>query len=138
VRLYVTLPARDEAPYVTRRDAIVGWRPDHLCPRVQVAKLTIIGRDGRTRTVEGVVRRSVLDNVLDAGFDELLAICGGTASCGTCHVYVEAGPALSPASELEIDMLESSDHRTDRSRLACQLRFDETLDGLTVRIAPED
>jgi 2Fe-2S ferredoxin len=103
-----------------------------------VAKLTIIGRDGRTLTLDGMVRRSVMDNILDAGFDELQAICGGGCACGTCHVYVEAGPALSPARADEIDMLKGSDHRTDRSRLACQLRFDETLDGLTVRIAPED
>jgi 2Fe-2S ferredoxin len=41
-------------------------------------------------------------------------------------------------SEDENDLLDSSDHRDDRSRLSCQLQMTEGLDGLTVTIAPED
>ena len=103
-----------------------------------MANLTVIGRDGRSETIEGESGRSVMEILRDTGFDEVLALCGGNCSCATCHVYVEAGPALPVASEDENDLLDSSDHRTERSRLSCQIQFDEALNGLTVRIAPED
>lgn len=100
--------------------------------------LTIISRSDEAVTAEGVVGRSVMEIIRGAGFDELLAICGGNCSCATCHVYVESETTLPPPSEDEQDLLEASSHRTDQSRLSCQIRFDETLDGLRVRIAPED
>jgi 2Fe-2S ferredoxin len=58
----------------------------------------------------------------------------------TCHVYVEPGfdDRLRPKSEDEDDLLDSSDQKTDRSRLSCQLQVVPELDGLRVRIAPED
>jgi len=103
-----------------------------------MAKLTIIGRYGRTEAVDDPGGRSVMEIIRATGFDEVLALCGGNCSCATCHVYIEAGAASPPIGEDENDLLDASDHRTDRSRLSCQIRFDETQDGLTVRIAPED
>lgn len=103
-----------------------------------MAILTVIGRDGRTETIEGSSGRSVMEIIRDAGFDEVLALCGGNCSCATCHVYVEAGPTPPIVSEDENDLLDSSDHRTERSRLSCQIQFAEALGGLIVRIAPED
>jgi 2Fe-2S ferredoxin len=103
-----------------------------------MATLTIIGRDGRSQTIDGEQGRSVMEIIRDAGFDEVLAICGGSCSCATCHVYVTGGPLPAPMREEESDLLESSNHRTERSRLSCQIRFDERLSGLTVQIAPED
>ena len=103
-----------------------------------MATLTIIGRDGRTETVVGTNGKSAMKIIHAAGFYEVLALCGGNCSCATCHVYVEAGTALPSIGGDERDLLEASDHRTDRSRLACQIRFDETQDGLVIRIAPED
>ncbi len=87
-----------------------------------------------------VVGLSVMEVIRDAGFDELLALCGGSCSCATCHVYVDAEHAdrLLPPSADEEDLLDSSAFRTDRSRLSCQIRFGEELDGLRVTIAPED
>jgi ferredoxin, 2Fe-2S len=103
-----------------------------------LASLTIIDRDGQEKTVNGIAGRSVMENLRLAGFDEILAICGGNCACGTCHVYIEAGPPLPPASEDETDLLDCSVHCTDRSRLSCQIPFDDGLDGLVVRIAPEE
>jgi 2Fe-2S ferredoxin len=103
-----------------------------------MATLTIIGRDGRRVTVEGEIGRSVMEIVREAGFGEVLAICGGNCSCATCHVYVTDGPQPEPMGADESDLLESSAHRAETSRLSCQIRFDERLNGLTVRIAPED
>lgn len=74
------------------------------------------------------------------GVDELLALCGGCCSCATCHVYVSERDLhkLSPMEVNENDLLESSSHRTPQSRLSCQIRLNDTLDGMTIRIAPED
>jgi 2Fe-2S ferredoxin len=105
-----------------------------------MANLTIIGRDGSEKTIEGKAGWSVMENIRDAGFDELLALCGGCCSCATCHVHVEEQwlPALAPMGEDENDLLDTSDHRLPNSRLSCQIEFAAALDGLRVRIAPED
>lgn len=103
-------------------------------------KLTVIDREGAERSVEGESGLSIMEVIRDHGFDELLALCGGCCSCATCHVYVDPAyeSALPPMSEDENDLLDSSGHRQPASRLSCQIPFGETLDGLTVRIAPED
>ena len=81
-----------------------------------------------------------MENIRDAGFDELLALCGGCMSCATCHVFVDDAylDRLPTISEDENDLLESTDHRQDNSRLSCQLQMTAALDGLQVTIAPED
>ena len=103
-------------------------------------KLIVLTRDGTERTVEGEAGLSVMEIIREEGFDELLALCGGCCSCATCHVHVDPEwlSALPPMSEDENDLLDSSDHRTARSRLSCQLPFEPALDGLRVQIAPED
>lgn len=103
-------------------------------------KLVVVTRDGNERTVDGDVGLSVMEVIRENGFDELLALCGGCCSCATCHVHVDEDwtGKLSGMSEDENDLLESSDHRIDRSRLSCQIPFTQDLDGLRVTIAPED
>lgn len=103
-------------------------------------KLIVVNRAGEEQAVEGDNGLSVMEVIRDNGFDELLALCGGCCSCATCHVYVDAdfAGALPAMSEDENDLLDSSDHRTDASRLSCQLTLTDALDGLRVTIAPED
>jgi 2Fe-2S ferredoxin len=105
-----------------------------------MAKLNILTRGGDERIVEGRIGWSVMENIRDNGFDELLALCGGCCSCATCHVHVDEAwvDALPPMGADEDDLLDSSDHRRPNSRLSCQIPYSEALDGLTVRIAPED
>jgi 2Fe-2S ferredoxin len=102
--------------------------------------ITIIARDGSEREVEAQAGISIMEIAREAGLDELMALCGGCCSCATCHIYVEQGPleALPDISSDEDDLLDSSDHRTDISRLACQILYSDALHGLRVRIAPED
>lgn len=100
-------------------------------------KLIVTNRDGETSEItvdEGI---TVMEAVRDNGFDELLALCGGCCSCATCHCYIEGGD-LPEMSEDEDDLLESSDHRKENSRLSCQIPVTDELDGLKVTIAPED
>lgn len=103
-------------------------------------ELVVITRNGAATTIRGEAGVSVMESIRGAGFDELLALCGGCVSCATCHVYVDPAFAglLPQASEDENDLLDSSSCRTHASRLACQIPFSEALDGLTVTIAPED
>lgn len=103
-------------------------------------RLVVVTRDGTEHEVDGAVGLSVMEVIRDGGFDELLAMCGGSCSCATCHVYVaEADVArLSPIGPDEDELLDSSEHRTARSRLSCQVQLDDALDGLRVTIAPED
>ena len=103
-------------------------------------KLTIVARDGSEKTIDGKAGWSVMENIRDAGYDELLALCGGCCSCATCHVRVDEEwvDKLRPIGADEDDLLDSSSHRAPNSRLSCQSEFDDALDGLRVRIAPED
>ena len=105
-----------------------------------MVKIIVTTRDGTETEIEGEAGLSVMGVIREHGFDELLALCGGCCSCATCHVYVEPGfdDRLRPKSEDEDDLLDSSDQKTDRSRLSCQLQVVPELDGLRVRIAPED
>jgi ferredoxin, 2Fe-2S len=103
-------------------------------------KLVVVTRDGQERQVDGEVGLSVMEVIRENGFDELLALCGGCCSCATCHVHVDADwqDRLPRMGEDENDLLESSDHRNESSRLSCQIAFTAELDGLRVTIAPED
>lgn len=103
-------------------------------------RLIVLNREGEERTVEGDAGLSVMEVIRENGFDELLALCGGCCSCATCHVHVDPAfaDALPPMSDDENDLLDSSGHRDDTSRLSCQIAFTDALDGLKVRIAEED
>jgi len=103
-------------------------------------QLIVVDRKGNEKTVEGETGLSVMEVIRDNGFDELLALCGGSCSCATCHVHVDAAwtSQVGSPGEDEADLLDSSDHRQDNSRLSCQIPFTAALDGLKVTIAPED
>ncbi len=104
-----------------------------------MASLIVTTREGNTRTLAAAPGLSVMEIVRDGGVDELLAACGGCLSCATCHVIVDPADAaqLSPASHEEQDLLDGLNHRAPTSRLACQIPFDASLDGLRVTIGPE-
>ena len=103
-------------------------------------KLIVVNRDGEESAIEVGDGLTVMEAIRDNGFDELLALCGGCCSCATCHVQVDSAfkDKLPTMSEDEDDLLESSDHRGESSRLSCQIPFTADLDGLKVTIAPED
>lgn len=103
-------------------------------------KLIVTTREGETSEVDVKSGLTVMEAIRDNGFDELLALCGGCCSCATCHVHVDDSftDRLPAMSEDEDDLLESSDHRAETSRLSCQIPFTDDLDGLKVTIAPED
>jgi 2Fe-2S ferredoxin len=102
--------------------------------------VTVRTRDGTTASFDWTGDASLMEALRDAGHD-VAGTCGGACSCGTCHVYVDAGDfaSLPGIAEDEADMLDAlSDVVTVRpcSRLACQLRCDGR-PALAVEIAPQ-
>ncbi len=105
-----------------------------------MAKITVINRAGDRTDIEAENGLSVMEVIRDNGFDEMLALCGGCCSCATCHVHIDPSfkDKVSTMGEDEDDLLESSDHRDDNSRLSCQLMVSDDIDGLIVTLAEED
>jgi ferredoxin, 2Fe-2S len=103
-------------------------------------QITVVNQAGEESSVDASVGRTLMEVIRDNGFDELLALCGGCCSCATCHVHVDPAFAdrLPAMSEDENDLLDSSDHRDENSRLSCQIPVTEALAGLKVTIAQED
>lgn len=93
-----------------------------------------------TREIAGVKGFSLMEMLRDNGFDEILALCGGCRSCGTCHVYVDPAFAhlLPKQAGEEKELLEGSNHMTEHSRLSCQITCFPALDGIRLQIPPED
>lgn len=103
-------------------------------------KLIVVNRAGEERSVDADSGLTVMEAIRDNGFDELLALCGGCCSCATCHVHVDPAfkDKLPAMSEDEDDLLDSSDHRDENSRLSCQINLTDDLNGLRVTISEED
>jgi 2Fe-2S ferredoxin len=84
--------------------------------------------------------KSLMLNLKRGGIDDIAAICGGCANCGTCHVHVAQDwlDRLPPIQPDEDTTLSFSDWRQPDSRLSCQIVVSDALDGLVVSVAPED
>ena len=102
--------------------------------------ITVSDRSGVETTIDAKAGSSMLEVIREAGIDGVLAICGGCCSCATCHIFVDAKwfDQVGQPGEVEVELLDSSLHRAANSRLACQVRMTEELNGLQVTIAPED
>jgi 2Fe-2S ferredoxin len=100
-------------------------------------KFAFVSSDGNHREVEGRDGETVMQVAYDNGIEGIAAECGGSMSCGTCHVYLdEVTYARTDApSESENDMLDivSSDRRPT-SRLSCQIKIDARFQGAQVTI----
>jgi 2Fe-2S ferredoxin len=100
--------------------------------------LLITTPDGAEHDVSAQPGRSLLQIAQDAGLDGLVAECGGSCVCATCHCTVHADDVarVAPLADDENQMLDfTAADREPGSRLACQLMIDATHDGLRVRIA---
>jgi len=102
-------------------------------------KLTFITPDGSAHSVDAPVGRSVMEVAVKANVPGIWAECGGSCSCATCHVYVDPADAnrIGRATPMEEGLLDFSDHKRDTSRLSCQIKVTEALDGVTLHLPPE-
>jgi 2Fe-2S ferredoxin len=103
-------------------------------------EIIVTTREGEQQTLPFSNGASLMQTICEGGVDELLALCGGVCSCATCHVHIddEFLNRLTPISDDEDGLLSGSEHRRHNSRLSCQVRMTDDLDGLRVTIAPED
>lgn len=93
-------------------------------------------RAGNIRAIEAPDDMNLsLMEVLKASEYDVLATCGGMALCATCHVEVASGgEALESPKDAELDMLDTLPNAVAGSRLACQIRINDQLNGTTFRL----
>jgi 2Fe-2S ferredoxin len=101
-------------------------------------KVLVTDRDGVEHELDGTPGWSVMEIIREANLP-IEAACGGCCACATCHVYVEPewlGRLEAPNQEEGL-MLDEAFEVRDNSRLSCQIKYSEALDGLKVTLAPE-
>jgi ferredoxin, 2Fe-2S len=106
---------------------------------MSVPKVTYMYDDGSEHTVEVAVATSLMRAALRNQVRGIVGECGGAATCGTCHVYLDhSTEQFAPPSGDEDEMLEwTAAPRAENSRLSCQLVPTEEGTHLVVRVPPE-
>ncbi|MBE0413717.1 2Fe-2S iron-sulfur cluster-binding protein [Yoonia sp.] len=102
-----------------------------------MAQITFIQPDGSARVVDAPEGETLMIAATTAGVDGIVAECGGSCMCATCHCLVVSGPteALPVMEDAERDTLEfTAQDMQDTSRLTCQIKATEALSGLTLRV----
>ena len=104
-----------------------------------MARVTYIEHDGREHVVEVKNGLSVMEGAIRNNVPGIDADCGGACACATCHVYVDEAwrEKTGEPSAMEESMLDFADEVQPNSRLSCQIRVTDALDGLVVRL-PEN
>jgi len=105
-----------------------------------MAKIHVTDRSGKQHTLEVADGLTLMEPLREID-DGVEALCGGMCSCATCHVFVEPEwYAKLPARHGdELELLESTEcFRDGESRLACQVKVSQAIDGLRLTVAPEE
>lgn len=102
-----------------------------------MAKITYIDVDGTRHECAVENGLSVMEGAIQNSVPGILAICGGSCACSTCHAYIDDAwsERVGVPGEIEDSTLELALDRKPTSRLTCQLKVDDSLDGLVVHIA---
>jgi 2Fe-2S ferredoxin len=100
-----------------------------------MAKITYIEFNGKEHVVEVKTGMSVMEGAVKNLIPGIDADCGGACACATCHVYVDKAwlEKLEPMQEMEKTMLDFAEGVEGNSRLSCQIKVSDALDGLVVR-----
>ncbi|GGG64119.1 peptide ABC transporter substrate-binding protein [Salipiger pallidus] len=102
-----------------------------------MAKITYIEHNGTEHVVEVATGMTVMEGARDNNIPGIDADCGGACACSTCHVYVHPDwlGKLPEKDDMEVDMLDFAFEPDEaRSRLTCQLKVTDALDGLVVQM----
>jgi ferredoxin, 2Fe-2S len=101
--------------------------------------VTFIDGSGQHYVAEAQPGQTLMQVALDHAVPGVLAECGGSCSCGTCHIYLDesANQKFPPPTESESFLLEIVIDPNKHSRLACQLKLPANLGELTVRLPKE-
>ena len=101
-----------------------------------MVKITYIQNNGTSQTVEAEAGMTVMEAAVKNMVPGIDADCGGACACATCHVFVEPEwvDRTGSRSDMEEDMLDFAFDVRDNSRLSCQIKVTDQLDGLVVRV----
>lgn len=101
-----------------------------------MTKLTFVAFDSTRFDVDADNGSTVMENAIKAGIPGIEAECGGACACATCHVYVdeEWSAQVGAPEAMEEDMLDFAYDVRPTSRLSCQIRVSDDLEGLTVHV----
>ena len=103
-------------------------------------KIIYVDIDGARHECKVANGMSVMEGAVQNGVAGILAICGGSCACSTCHVYIDSAwtERVGAASDIEDSTLELAYERKPNSRLSCQIEVSDALDGLVVHVAQND
>jgi 2Fe-2S ferredoxin len=101
-----------------------------------MVKITYIQPDGSAQTVDAEIGMTVMETAKKNLIEGIEAECGGACACATCHVYVDEAwrERTGGPSEMEEDMLDFAFDVRPSSRLSCQIKVTQELDGLVVQV----
>ena len=106
-----------------------------------MASIKVTNLEGESRQIKINSDMTLMELLRDEGYEEILAMCGGSCSCATCHVYIDASNSveLSVIEEDEQMLLEMADnYSAEKSRLSCQIELSDDHDGLEVNLVELD
>lgn len=97
-------------------------------------KITYIDFEGTERSVDANIGDSVMETATNNDLPGIDADCGGACACATCHVYVGEDwmDLVGKPEDLEAEMLDVADDVRENSRLSCQIKITEEMDGLVI------
>lgn len=98
--------------------------------------ITFILADESVKVVEAIAGDSIMQTAVDNDIEEITANCGGNCSCATCHCFIDDAwiSKVGAADEDEKAVMESAVEVTANSRLSCQIKMTDDLDGIVVHI----
>ena len=101
-----------------------------------MAKITFIQADGKSQTVVADTGMTIMEAAKKHLIAGIEAECGGACACATCHVYVDSAwrAKAGKPENMEEDMLDFAFDVREESRLSCQIKVTDALDGLILRI----
>lgn len=105
-----------------------------------MGRIVVTDRKGGQHEIEIAAGDNLMEPLRDMD-NGVEALCGGMCSCATCHVFVGPGwfGKLAPAQDDELELLEETEcYRAGESRLSCQIKFSNELDGMHLELAPEE
>ncbi|MDX2275858.1 MAG: 2Fe-2S iron-sulfur cluster-binding protein [Hyphomonadaceae bacterium] len=99
-------------------------------------KITYIEHSGKEHVIDAPAGQTVMEAAVKHAVPGIDADCGGACACATCHVYVDDAwkDKTGEASSMEMSMLDFANDVEPNSRLSCQIKITDALDGLIVRM----
>ena len=101
-----------------------------------MTKITLVAFDGTRFDIDAVNGSTVMENAIRNSVPGIEAECGGACACATCHVYVDEQwtDTVGSPEPMEEDMLDFAFDVRPTSRLSCQIKVRDELDGLVVHV----